>query len=280
MPPALLTAGELMLIAGLAGLTLGSFVNLVIDRLPIMLERRWQHDAITMTGGSPPEAARLDLVAPASHCMSCGTRLGLLELIPLASWMVQRGRCRHCGNAIGRRTPLVEGGLALLFVLAAWHFGPGMPLLAAMGLLGWLMAAAVIDLETRLLPDALTLSLLWLGLLVNLHGVFTSIDVAVLGAAFGYTSLWGINALFRLATGREGMGYGDFKLFAALGAWLGWYALPAILILASACGALFGVLALMADRSRKDQPIAFGPWLALAALPILFDLLPGGKMPF
>jgi leader peptidase (prepilin peptidase)/N-methyltransferase len=279
MPTSILTIGELIPIAGLAGLVLGSFVNLVIDRLPIMLDRRWQHDAITMTGGSPPEVARLDLLAPASHCMSCGTRLSLLELIPLASWLVQRGRCRHCGIAIGRRAPLVEAGLALLFVLAAWHFGPGIPLLAAMGLLGVLVTAAVIDLETRLLPDVLTLPLLWLGLLVNVYGVFTTIDAAVLGAALGYASLWGVNALFRLATGREGMGYGDFKLFAALGACLGWTALPAILILASASGALFGVLALMADRSRKGQPIAFGPWLALAALPVLFDLLPEGMMP-
>jgi leader peptidase (prepilin peptidase)/N-methyltransferase len=274
MPTTTLSATELILLAGIAGLTLGSFVNLVIDRLPMMLERQWRRDAAALTDRPMPESPPFNLLTPASHCMHCGTGLRALELIPVISWLVLRGRCRHCGKTIGLRTPLVEAGLALLFMVAAWRFGPSGASLGAMILLGFLMTAAVIDLETRLLPDALTLPLVWIGLLLNVSETFARLDAAVLGAAIGYAGLWSINAIFRRMTGREGMGYGDFKLFAALGAWFGWAALPGILIVASTAGALFGVAALLVDRSRGGVPIAFGPWLALAALPVLFGLWP------
>jgi leader peptidase (prepilin peptidase)/N-methyltransferase len=290
MPLLTLASHEGLILAALLGLLIGSFVNVVIDRLPVILERRWQEDALAMSpglaeahpdlperSGEEKEAhAPLNLLTPGSHCLHCKTRLGVTELIPVVSWLLQRGRCRHCGSAIGLRTPLVEAGLASLFAFAAWRFGLGFPGFCAMALLGTLMAAAVIDLETRLLPDMLTLPLLWVGLLLNIQGIFTTIDAAVIGAATGYSSLWSINRLYRLISGRDGMGQGDFKLFAALGAWFGWAALPAILILASAAGALFGLLALALARQRQGEPIAFGPWLALAALPVLFDLLPDG----
>jgi leader peptidase (prepilin peptidase)/N-methyltransferase len=238
-----------------------------------MLQRQWDHEQ----GGG--QAERFDLIAPPSHCLQCGTRLSIVELIPVLSWLAQRGRCRHCSTPIGLRTLCVEAGLGLMFGLAVWHFGPSLEAVAAWVLLSVLLALAVIDLETRILPDRLTLPLLWIGLIFNLSGLFASLEAAVAGAIAGYLSLWSINTIYRLIAGREGMGYGDFKLFAALGAWFGWSMLPVILIAASSAGALFGLAALGLNRQRADQAIAFGPWLALAALPALFGLLPSGIIP-
>jgi leader peptidase (prepilin peptidase)/N-methyltransferase len=302
--------------AALMGVTIGSFVNLVIDRLPRMLERQWAEEMLaeTVSGtGLPqsqtdppeptPEAAgpattpmpsrhtadqpqgpsqspsplpRFDLAWPPSRCDHCLTRLTWHDLIPVIGWLMLRGRCRHCGAAIGRRSLLVEITLGALFGLAAWRFAIGIELVGACLLLGFLLAAAVIDFETRLLPDALTQPLVWLGLLFNLGACFAPLDSAVIGAVCGYSSLWTVNAIYHRIAGRQGMGQGDFKLLAAIGAWLGWQALPFVLILGSLAGALFGVTMMLRERSRRGQPIAFGPWLALGVLPVLFGLMPAG----
>jgi leader peptidase (prepilin peptidase)/N-methyltransferase len=261
-------------VAALFGLLIGSFINLVIDRLPVMMQRQWDAEAAAPHELPDPRPERFDLIAPPSHCPHCQSRIAVRDLIPVLSWLALRGRCRHCSEPIGRRTPLVELGLALLYGLSAWQFGASLSALAAMTLLAILLAAAVIDLETRLLPDVLTLPLLWLGLLFNLGQLFSRIESAVWGAVAGYLSLWLVNQIYRLLKGRDGMGQGDFKLLAALGAWFGWPAIPVILMVASSAGAIFGLLTSLRDRERLAQPIAFGPWLALAALPVLFDLLP------
>jgi leader peptidase (prepilin peptidase)/N-methyltransferase len=265
--------------AVLVGAIIGSFVNLVIDRLPRMLERRWaEEEAATGRAGVADPAleatTHLDLAWPPSRCDHCLTRLAWHELIPVVGWLLLRGRCRHCGAAIGLRSLLVEVALGGLFGLAAWRLPIGIELAGACLLLGFLLAAAVIDFETRLLPDALTLPLVWLGLLFNLGAHFAPLDAAVIGAVGGYASLWTVNAIYHRIAGQQGMGHGDFKLLAAIGAWFGWQALPFVLILASLAGASFGVLMMLRDRSRRGQPIAFGPWLALGTLPMLFGLMP------
>ncbi|MEN9775464.1 MAG: hypothetical protein RL322_2534 [Pseudomonadota bacterium] len=261
-------------VATLFGLLIGSFVNLVIDRLPIMMQRQWEADAAALHEQPDSGRARFDLIAPRSHCPHCQTRIAVHDLIPVVSWLALRGRCRHCSAPIGQRTLLVELGLAVLYGLSAWQFGATWSTLAALVFLGILLAAAVIDLETRLLPDILTLPLLWLGLLVNLQPLFSGIESAVWGAVVGYLSLWLVNQTYRLLKGRDGMGQGDFKLLAALGAWFGWPAIPVILVLASSAGAIVGIIGALRDHTRLGQPLAFGPWLALASLPVLFDLLP------
>jgi leader peptidase (prepilin peptidase)/N-methyltransferase len=252
----------------LAGLAIGSFVNLLIDRLPRMLERQWAED-LTASDAKP-----YHLAAPASHCDHCLTPLSWYELIPVLSWLWLRGRCRHCGAAIGLRSPFVEAFIALLFGLAIGRFGISLESLGACVLMTFLVAAAVIDFETRLLPDVLTMPLLWIGLLFNLDARFARLEDAVIGAACGYASLWLVNALYHRLAGRVGMGQGDFKLLAALGAWLGWQSLPFVLIIACVGGVVFGVTSMLRDRNQRGQPIAFGPWLALGALPVLFGLVP------
>lgn len=261
-----------LVVALLAGLAIGSFVNLIIDRLPRMLERQWTED---------PTASRerYDLSAPPSHCDQCHTALAWYDLIPVFSWLWLRGRCRHCGAAIGLRSPLVEAGMAILFGLTVERFGISFEALGAAVLIAFLVAAAAIDWETRLLPDALTIPLLWIGLLFNLDARFARLDDAVIGAVCGYTSLWLVNAIYHRLAGRIGMGHGDFKLLAALGAWLGWQSLPYVLIIACVGGVVFGVTQLLRDRDRRGQPIAFGPWLALSALPLLFGLTAGVGAP-
>ncbi|MCS6996128.1 MAG: prepilin peptidase [Casimicrobiaceae bacterium] len=258
------------LAAGLLGLVIGSFLNVVIYRLPIMLERRWQREAVELRGEAPPEQPRFNLLVPPSRCPACATRIAVWDNIPVLSWLLLRGRCRACQARISPRYPLVEAMTGVLFALCVWRFGPTLQALAAMAFVAALLALAAIDLETQLLPDDLTLPLLWLGLLVNLGALFARLPDAVIGAAVGYLLLWSVYWIFRLLTGREGMGYGDFKLLGALGAWFGWQALPALLLLASVIGASVGILLILLKRGHRGSAIAFGPFLAFAGLVTLF----------
>lgn len=245
-----------------AGLCVGSFLNVVIHRLPLMLERRWQEEAAELRGETLPEAPRLNLMVPRSRCPHCGHQITARENIPVLSWLALRGRCSGCRARISPRYPLVELATALLSLLVFTAFGATGAMLAGLGLTWALVALTLIDFDTQLLPDDITLPLLWAGLLVNLNGTFVPLHTAVIGAAAGYLSLWSIYWLFKLSTGREGMGYGDFKLLAALGAWLGWMMLPVILLLSSVVGSVAG-LAYLAIR-RESAPFAFGPYIAVA----------------
>jgi leader peptidase (prepilin peptidase)/N-methyltransferase len=250
----------------LVGLCAGSFLNVVILRYPQMLEREWHQQAAELRGEEPATQDRFDLVHPRSRCPACGHRLRLWEIIPLLGWVLLRGRCSACGTAIGLRYPLVELLTGALSVAAiAWH-GVTLAGLGALLFTWCLIALAFIDLDTQLLPDDLTLPLLWLGLIFNLWGVFTPLEAAVVGAVAGYLSLWSVYWLFRLLTGREGMGFGDFKLLAAIGAWFGWQSLPAVIVLASAVGALVGITLIVLRRHARGTPIPFGPYLAGAGL--------------
>jgi len=263
-------AGAAALIAAMAGLLIGSFLNVVIHRLPKMLERQWQNDAAAVRGEPLALPDRYDLILPRSHCPACGQTLRLRDLVPVASWLALRGRCAACQAPISARYPMVELATAALFALCIIRFGAAPAALAAMLLAAVLLAAALIDLDTQLLPDALTLPLVWAGLAVNLGGLFVPIEHAVLGAMAGYASLWSIHHAFRLVTGREGMGYGDFKLLAAIGAWLGWQPLAAVVLMACVAGAGFAIAGGVAGLRDARAPIAFGPWLAAAGAIALF----------
>jgi leader peptidase (prepilin peptidase)/N-methyltransferase len=273
----------LMAGAALLGLIVGSFLNVLIHRLPRMLEREWQAQCEELAGREPAPQPRYDLLAPRSHCPACRTPIRLPHLLPLVGWLIARGRCAACGVAIPKRYPLIEALTALLFALAALHFGLGWTLAAALLVTAVLIALTFIDFDTQLLPDQLTLPLMWAGLAASLPTGRS--EDALIGAIAGYLSLWSVYWLFRLLTGKEGMGYGDFKLLAALGAWLGWQALVPIVLIASLAGALVG-LVLMARGNARDTPIAFGPWLAIAGwlvmlwgeglLPAFQRLLTGG----
>ena len=264
-------AWEIWPLAGLlVGLCIGSFLNVVIHRLPRMMERDWQAQCAEGRGETPPPTELLSLARPRSRCPHCGHPISALENIPVLSYLFLRGRCSACSARISPRYPLVEGLTGLISAFAVWHFGPTLTAAAALCLAWALIALTFIDFDTQLLPDSLTLPLLWLGLLFNLEGGLVPLSSAVIGAAAGYLSLWSVYWLFKLATGKEGMGYGDFKLLAALGAWLGWQMLPAIILLSSLVGAVVGVtLILLANRGR-DIPIPFGPYLAAAGLIALF----------
>lgn len=254
-----------------AGLCIGSFLNVVIVRLPKMIELEWEREAAELRGEAPAEPPpRYNLLTPRSHCPGCGHRIGALENVPLLSWLWLRGRCSGCGMRIPARYPLVELLAGVLSAIAIWRFGPTAAGLGAMLLGFFLLALTFIDLDTQLLPDDITLPLLWLGLLLNLWGVFAPLESAVIGAIAGYLVLWTVYWLFRLATGREGMGHGDFKLLAALGAWFGWQALPAIILLSSAVGATVGIALMIFRRHGREVPIPFGPYLAGAGLLTLY----------
>ncbi|MFA7666559.1 MAG: A24 family peptidase [Burkholderiaceae bacterium] len=271
MPEALQASpGLAAALAALFGLMVGSFLNVVIYRLPKMMELEWEDQAAELRGETPPERPPFNLMVPRSRCPRCSHPLGALENVPLLSWLAQRGRCKACASPIPARYPLVELGTALLTGLAVWQFGAGWAGLGAV-LLGFaLVTLTFIDLDTQLLPDSLTLPLLWLGLLFNLWGVFAPLPEAVIGAMAGYLVLWSVYWLFRLATGKEGMGFGDFKLLAALGAWFGWTALPAIILLASLVGSAVGIALILFGGHRREQPIPFGPYLAGAGLLALY----------
>ena len=254
-----------VLCALLLGLLIGSFLNVVVHRLPVMLQRDWQVQAREILAlPSAPPAAPFNLMVPHSHCPQCGHTIRPWENIPLLSWLALRGRCAGCQKAISARYPLVELASGLLSAFVAWHFGYGWPC-AAMLLLTWgLLAMSLIDADHQLLPDALVLPLLWLGLIVNHFGLFASLEDALWGAVAGYLSLWSVYWLFKLLTGKEGMGYGDFKLLAMLGAWGGWQILPLTILLSSLVGAILGVILLRLRNAAGGTPIPFGPYLAIA----------------
>ncbi|MDF2444988.1 MAG: prepilin peptidase [Moraxellaceae bacterium] len=244
------------------GLCVGSFLNVVIYRLPVMLERRWQCEAAEVRGEPPPEFPRFNLMMPRSRCPHCGHEITALENVPVLSWAVLRGRCSACKAPISARYPLVELATALLSLLVFMMLGPTLQMLAALPLTWALVALTLIDFDTQLLPDDITLPLLWGGLLVNVGGTFVPLQSAVIGAVAGYLSLWSVYWLYKLLTGKEGMGYGDFKLMAALGAWLGWVTLPLILLFSSVVGTVIGLGYLVVRK--ESAPFAFGPYIAIA----------------
>ncbi|QKK02220.1 MAG: prepilin peptidase [Pseudomonadota bacterium] len=249
----------------LFGLLVGSFLNVVILRLPARLLHDWRCQCRELLEIEASEPAPPGLVLKRSHCPKCRQAIAWYDNIPLVSWLLLRRKCRHCGQPISWRYPLVELATALLSAAVVVHFGPGPEAVGALVLTWALIAATGIDIDHQLLPDQITLPLLWLGLGLNLWlGLFSSLEDAVIGAIAGYGVLWAVFHLFRLLTGKEGMGYGDFKLLAALGAWLGWQALPIIVLLGSLLGAVIGIALMIALRRGREVPIAFGPYLALA----------------
>jgi len=258
--------GPLIALTGLLGLLVGSFLNVVILRLPRRLEHDWRAQARELLGDSTAgdESKPPDLVVTGSHCPKCQHRLSALDNIPLVSWIALRGRCRYCKAPISWQYPLVELLTALASAAIAWKFGFGWPLAAGLTFTWILIAAAGIDARTQLLPDQLTLPLLWLGLLLSLVPVFVSSDAAIIGAGIGYLSLWSVYWAFKLSTGKEGMGYGDFKLLAALGAWMGAMSLLPIVLLSSLIGAIVGGTVLAMRGQDRSTPIPFGPFIAAA----------------
>ena len=254
----------------LVGLCVGSFLNVVIHRLPKMLDRGWRAQCAEFRGEEIADEPAYNLVVPRSACPKCGHRITALENVPVASWLVLGGKCSACKARISIRYPIVEIVGGLLAVAAIVAFGATAQGAAACVLLWTLLALTMIDADTQLLPDDLTLPLVWAGLIVNLWGIFAPLASAVIGAVAGYLTLWAIYWLFKLIRGKEGMGYGDFKLLAALGAWLGWTMLPLIVLLSSVVGAVIG-LALMIFKGRDhDLPMPFGPYLAIAGAIALF----------
>lgn len=255
---------------GLVGLVVGSFLNVVILRLPKMMEQNWRRECCTLLEQTITDDARISLSSPNSSCPTCNTPIQPWHNIPIASFIWLRGRCAKCANRISVRYPLIEAVTAGLSLAAAYSLGATPSLVAALVLIWCLIALSGIDLDTQLLPDSITLPLLWLGLAVNLRGTFVPLEAAVIGAMAGYLSLWTVYWLFKLVTGKDGMGYGDFKLLAALGAWFGWQALPLIIVLSSFVGALGGIVLVLTQRHDRDVPIPFGPYLAGAGLLCLF----------
>ena len=262
--------GGLAAVAGLLGLCFGSFLNVVIHRLPKMMEQDWHAQCADLRGETPSTATALTLARPRSRCPSCGHQITVLENIPIISYLLLRGRCSSCGTSISPRYPVVEAVAGLLSAYAVWHFGPTLQGVGALLLIWALIALTGIDFDTQLLPDSITLPLLWLGLAFNLAGTYADLFSAVIGAMIGYLTLWSVFWLFKLATGKEGMGFGDFKLLAALGAWLGWQMLPAIILLSSIVGAVVGISLIVATRHGRNTPIPFGPYLAAAGVIALF----------
>lgn len=255
----------LLVIALLLGLLVGSFLNVVIHRLPIMLDRTWRRECDELSGKSLAAEAPYNLVVPRSQCPECGHRITAAENIPLISFALLGGKCRGCGKRISWRYPAIELVTGLLSVAVAWHFGFTVATAGALLLTWSLIALTVIDYDHQLLPDNITLPLIWLGLLFNLSAVYVPISSAVIGAMAGYLSLWTVYQLFKLVTGREGMGFGDFKLFAAFGAWLGWQQLPLIILLSSFVGAIVGLGGILLLGRDRAVPIPFGPFLCVAA---------------
>lgn len=271
MPPeTLLFAAPATLAATLAaalfGLLIGSFLNVVVYRLPVMAQRELDNYIAHEAGKELPHQDRFDLMVPRSACPHCGHRITALENIPIVSWLFLRGKCSACKAPISPRYPIVEAVTGLLSAVLVWHFGSGWLGLASLAFAYFLISMTLIDYDTKTLPDDLTYPLLWLGLLVNLDGTIVPLRDAVIGAMAGYVSLWAVYWLFKLATGKEGMGYGDFKLLAALGAWMGWTMLPTIIILSSAVGAVVGIGLIVFAKRDRNNPIPFGPYLAAAGM--------------
>ncbi len=266
------------IVACVLGLLVGSFLNVVIYRLPIMMERDWRAqcaDLLNQPAATPSEP--FNLILPRSNCPHCGHQIAVLENIPILSYIWQRGKCTACQQNISLRYPLIEASSAFLATITAWHFGFGWPLLGALVLTWALLACAMIDFDHQLLPDNITLPLLWVGLLCNVFGLYTDIESSVIGAIAGYLLLWSVYWLFKLFTGKEGMGYGDFKLLAMLGAWMGWQALPIIVLISSFVGAVVGITLIILRGHDKNVPIPFGPYLAAAGW---FTLLWGDTLKY
>jgi leader peptidase (prepilin peptidase) / N-methyltransferase len=276
---AALFAGSPALFAGsvfLLGLIVGSFLNVVIYRLPIILEREWRTQAIELLGGAAPSEGpslteHFSLSTPRSACPACKAPIRAWQNIPVVSWLLLRGRCASCKTKISIRYPLVELATGLLSAWVAWHFGFGASAACALLVTWTLIALTGIDIDHQLLPDGITLPLMWAGLLAAVivgpvagNSIPVSIRDAIIGAASGYVSLWLVFHAFRLITGKEGMGYGDFKLFAALGAWLGWKLLPLVILVSAATGAILGILMILLRGRDRTAPMPFGPYLAAA----------------
>jgi leader peptidase (prepilin peptidase)/N-methyltransferase len=260
----------LVTVTVIAGLIVGSFLNVVIHRLPRMLERQWRAECAELAGTPAPPAERYDLVRPRSACPMCGHRIPALENIPLVSYLFLGGKCSQCKAPISLRYPIVEVLAGALAGYIAWRYGLSAAMLGAL-LFAWAMIAlAFIDLDTFYLPDSITLPLLWAGLLFNAGGTFTDLRSAVIGAAAGYLALWAVFWVFKFATGKEGMGYGDFKLLAAVGAWLGWKMLPLTILASSLVGAVVGIGMIVFAKHAREKPIPFGPYLAVAGLIAMF----------
>jgi leader peptidase (prepilin peptidase)/N-methyltransferase len=256
--------GLLIFATALLGLIVGSFLNVVILRLPRIMELAWQQECRETLGLAAEPQEKLTLMSPASRCNGCGARIKPWQNVPVMSWILLRGRCASCKTLISIQYPLVEAATGIMFAVCAQKFGWSPQLLAALVFTAALITLTVIDLRTQLLPDAITLPLMWLGLMLSFGPLFADMPNAVAGAAAGYMSLWFVFQLFRLITGKEGMGYGDFKLLAALGAWLGWQSLPMIILLSSVVGATVGIALIALRKQGKEIPIAFGPYLAAA----------------
>jgi len=264
------------------GAVIGSFLNVVILRLPAMMQQTWRSDCEVFLEIEPSEKTEsLTLSKPASHCPSCKTPIKPWHNIPIVSWLALRGKCNSCGTRISGRYPLVELATALLSLAVATQFEFGAALGLALIATWALIALTVIDADHQLLPDDITLPLLWLGLITNALGVFTDLESALWGAVFGYGSLWSVYWAFKLTTGKEGMGYGDFKLLAALGAWLGWQALPMIILMSSLVGAIIGLAMMALAKLGRGQPMPFGPYLAIAGwLSLVFGDTIQGLSPY
>lgn len=252
------------------GLMVGSFLNVVIYRLPEMMKRSWMSQCAELRGEPIKAEASFNLLMPRSNCPQCGHRIAVWENIPIISYIFLRGKCSQCYTRISLRYPFVEALTAFMSGYVAWHYGFSLTTFAILFFVWALIALAAIDLDTQLLPDDITLPLIWLGLLVNLNNGLTDIQSAVVGAMIGYVSLWTIYWCFKLATGKEGMGYGDFKLLSAIGAWLGWHMLPIVILLSSFVGAIIGISLIIAARLNKSIPIPFGPYLVGGAIIALF----------
>ena len=259
------------LMAGVVGLCVGSFLNVVVHRLPQMLERDWADQCADLRGDAPAERPQYNLLTPRSACPACRQPIRAHENIPVLSYLLLKRKCAHCGAPISARYPVIELAAAIFAVAAAWRFGATYQALAVAVLLWALLALSAIDVDTQLLPDNLTMPLLWTGLIVNSFGLFVPLGDALWGAVGGYLVLWLVYWGFKLLTGKEGMGYGDFKLLAALGAWLGWQMLPVIILLSSVVGAVVGITLIIARGRDRNIPIPFGPYLAGAgALTVFF----------
>ncbi len=257
-------------LATIIGLIVGSFLNVVIYRLPEMMKRSWLRQCAELRGEPLESVPSFNLFIPRSTCIHCGHKITAFENIPIISYIVLRGHCSQCHANISLRYPAVEATTALLSGFVAWHFGFSIIAVAALFFVWALIALAVIDINTQLLPDDITLPLLWLGLIVNMDNGFTTILSAVMGAILGYLSLWSIYWSFKIITGKEGMGYGDFKLLSAIGAWLGWNMLPLVILFSSLAGAIIGIGLIIATKFRKNLPMPFGPYLVVGALIALF----------
>ena len=254
-----------IILTGSIGLLIGSFLNVVIYRLPVMMERDWHTQCAELNGKEAPSYSQFTLNTPRSRCPHCNHAISALENIPILSYLVLQGKCKQCKTSISTRYPLIEALTGILSAVIAWHFGFDWACLGALLLTWSLIVLTFIDIDHQLLPDSITLPLVWLGISFNLFTVYTpNLQTSIIGAMAGYLSLWLVYQSFKLLTGKEGMGYGDFKLLAALGAWLGWQALPSIILLSSLVGAIIGVSLILFRKHQQGTPIPFGPYLAIA----------------